>query len=313
MRRLLAVLTWSVVYFYASSLKIHNVWRVSVFKFEQWKKLFVGWRSGEWVIDTPVEYMLCIVLLLWIPIWLIGLFFILRLTKKSDSQQVVRQAAASHPFIPAYTPANMPSQGKSMAIEPPAQTSTSQNTNTTTNQDAQTDWVPKDDNEANALDVITQIAEENGLTPFPHVLLENELIPITISSDVDAFLIKVLAVQGTWSVSMTEPLEQSIWSCNGQSKNVLKEIVLGKGILSKMEPESKVIPVVVLAQGNIENQDTILNWLLQRGVEVVTLPENSQNGIPQLNDILVKYFGTFEDREEQNEVEQSSAIQEASV
>ena len=86
----------------------------------------------------------------------------------------------------------------------------------------------------------------------------------------------------------------------------------GKGILSKMEPESKVIPVVVLAHWDLENQEVVLPWLLQKGVEVVTLPDNSHPGIPQLADILVKYFGQSKEKEESNEMESSATVQETS-
>ena len=299
MRRLLGVLTWSVVYFYASSVKIHNTWKMSVFDLSHWKDFINAWRSGKMVVDTPNEYALCAVLLLWIPVWLIGILVVLRLLRpKIPVANTVQKAMASHPFIPEYVPSNMPSQGKSVVIEPPP-TESPESVSTVSNaeQSEPTEWVPKDTGEAHALEVITQIAEDNGLTPFPHVLLENELIPITISSDIDAFLIKVLAVQGQWQVGMTEPLEQSVWSCNGQTKPVLKEIVLGKSVLAKMEPESTVTPVVVLAKGSLENQNDVLPWLNQHGVEVVALPENQQQGIPQLSEVLLKYFGQTEEQE----------------
>lgn len=271
--------------------------------------LFKDWHSGKWQVDTVNEYILCAVLLLWIPVWLFGICLIYRLwPSRKSASQVIQNATASHPFIPAYTPASMPSQGKSAVLETPS--APSQNNETEGQSAAETDWVPKDAAEAHAIDVISKIAEENGLTPFPHVLLENELIPVTISSDSDACLIKVLAAQGTWQVQMTEPLDQSVWSCNGEAKNVLKEITLGKGILAKMEPNSNVIPVVVLAQGNLENQEATLTWLNQHGVEVVTIPENPQQGLPQLSDILIKYFGELNKiQEENNELDQTGSIQ----
>lgn len=314
MLRLFSVLIWTVVYFYAASVKIHSTWRMSIFKIRDWSRLINDWRSGKWIVDTTNEYIFCSVLGALIPLWLIGILIIWRLLRpKIPTAHVIQKATASHPFIPTYTPASMPSQGKSAVLETPPPSTNNEASDDTEQEETQTDWVPKDAGEAHALEVITQIAEENGLTPFPHVLLENELIPITISSDVDALLIKVLAEQGTWQVSMTEPLEQSNWLCNGQAKNVLKEIILGKGVLSKMEPESKVIPVVVLAQGGLENQDVVLSWLSQRGVEVVSLPENPQQGISQLSDILVKYFGSLEEEEEENDAEQSAVAQETPV
>ena len=309
MLRWILALIWSVVYFYFSRGKIYNAWRVDVFKLRQWKELFNGWVTDRWVVDTPSEYALCIVLFLWIPLWVLGLFFIWRLTRKSDTQHVVRQTGASHPFIPAYTPASMPSQGKSAVVEPVPSAIPVEKAaiDETTN-----DWVPKDEGEAQALDEIAKIAEEKGLASFPHVLLEDELIPITVSSDSDALLIKALAVDGVWQAAMTEPLEQAVWSCNGQGKNVLKEIILGKNILAKMEPESRIIPVLVLAQGDLENKDVVLKWLAERGVEVVTLPSNVRDAIPQLSDILGKYFNDVKP-EENNEEELSNNIQKASV
>lgn len=302
MLRLVFVLLWSVSYFYLSKVGIARIWeRVNIFSFRQWKGLISTWRSGEWVVDTPSEYALCTVMVLWIPVWLLGVYLICHFLRPKITPKVIQQATAAHPFIPAYTPVAMPSQGKSAVLsEPPSAVESDQ----PAQNNEQTEWVPKDNSEAEALDLITKIAEENNLTPFPHVLLENELIPITISSDVDACLIKVLATEGMWQVAMTEPLEQSVWSNNTQTKTVLKEIVLGKGILSKMEPESNVIPVVVLAKGGIANKEMVIPWLSQRGIEVVTLPGNPQEGLLELQDVLNKYFVQSENQEEVNEMDQ---------
>lgn len=311
MLRLLAVLVWSTAYFSVSYTVIRRTWGMSIFKIKQWVKLFKEWRSGQWIVDTTNEYTLCSVLLLLIPVWIITTLIIYRLirSKQPSVANIVQTTAASQPFIPAYTPASMPSQGKSAVLETPPASAEPPLETPSAGLPEKTDWVPKDDTEAQALDTITELAEENGLTPFPHVLLENELIPITISSDVDAFLIKVLATDGLWQVGLTEPLEQSVWSCNDQAKTVLKEIILGKGVLSKMEPESQVVPVVVLARGSLEKTEEVLSWLNQKGVEVVTLPENQQPGIPQLSDVLVKYFGQFEKQEELNDKEETDIIQ----
>lgn len=313
MRRLVAILIWTVAYFGIAYVKIRGTWGMSIFKIKQWIRLLKEWRSGQWIVDTSNEYTLCIILLLLIPIWLIGMLVVCRIMRpKIPTAPIIQKATESHPFIPAYTPASMPSQGKSAVLSTP-DSGVAESTDKPIDE-KQMEWVPKDTAEAQALDVITQIAEDAGLTPFPHVLLENELVPITISSDVDAFLIKVLVGEGMWQVGMTEPLEQSLWSLNGRSKNVLKEIILGKGILSRMEPESKVTPVVVLAQGTLENLDTVLPWLNQRGVEVVTLPENPQQGLPQLSEILEKYFPPVPEQEQKDETEQQiNDIQKASV
>ena len=316
MLKLFSVLIWSLVYFYSSKQFIYEKWGASVFKLGQWKSFIADWHSGEWVIDTPNEYKLVACLILWIPLWLIGIYVIMRLFR-SKKQAIVRQATASHPFIPAYTPMQMPSQGKStqLDVSPTFQNTQQQaiqNSNmqsTTQNQkNVQMDYVPNNQGEAQALEKITELAQEFGLTAFPHVLLENQLVPITISSDSDAFLIKVLAEPGLWQVPMTEPVENGIWINNGQNKVVLKEIVAGKKALINMEPDSVVTPVVVLAQGGLANADTVLPWLNQHGIEVVTLSENQQQGIAKLNDIIVKYFPEEKNMEEENEISQTSVV-----
>ena len=317
MLKLFAVLLWSTLYFYGSGKFIYQKWSVPVFKFAQWKKLLADWWTDKWIVDTPNEYTLVTVLILWIPVWLIGIYFIMRLFH-SEKQTIIRQATASHPFIPAYTPTQMPSQGKSVQLEqtPVVQTqemSPSFNGNemqssTSVQNETKMDYVPKHKGEADALEKISELAQDFDLTAFPHVLLENQLIPITISNDSDALLIKVLADPGIWQASTTEPLENSVWINGNINKTVLKEIVLGKNILMKMEPESTVIPVVVLAQGTLANANIIIPWLNQYGIEVVTLSDNKQLDILTLNDIIIKHFPQEENQEEEDENDQTSVV-----
>lgn len=317
MLKLFATLSWTVMYFYASSTFIDKKWSVSIFKLGQWKMMFTKWRDGEWLIDTPNEYALMTVLALLVPLWLIGIFFVCRLTR-DKKQSIVRQATASHPFIPAYTPMHMPSQGKSAQLDttpvsfaatpPPVADSQPMQEQRPNESEVKIAHVPKHQGEAQALEKISDLAQEFGLTAFPHVLLENQLIPITVSNDSDALLIKVLADPAMWQVPMTEPLENGAWMNNGVSKSVLKEIVLGKNILLKMEPDSVVVPVVVLAQGTLSNSDAVLPWLNQHGVEVVTLADNPQSGIATLDDIIIKYFPEEENQEEENEAHQEPTV-----
>ena len=319
MLKLFAVLVWSTLYFYGSSKFIYQKWSVPVFKFGQWKKLLSDWWTDKWVVDTPSEYTLVTVLILWIPLWLIGIYFVTKLFR-NKKQTIIRQATASHPFIPAYTPSQMPSQGKSAQLEatptPVVQTQemTSQfNANEmqvtpSAKTETKMDYVPKHQGEADALEKIETLAQEFGLTAFPHVLLENQLIPITISNDSDAFLIKVLADPGIWQVQTTEPLESTIWTNGTINKTALKEIVLGKNILMKMEPDSVVVPVLVLAQGTLANANTIVPWFNQHGIEVVTLSDNKQLDILTLDDIIIKYFPQEENQEEENENDETSAV-----
>ena len=187
MLKLFAVLVWSALYFYGSSKFIYQKWSVPVFKFGQWRRLLSDWWTDKWIVDTPNEYTLVTVLILWIPLWLIGIYFVTKLFR-NKKQTIIRQATASHPFIPAYTPSQMPSQGKSAQLEPTpmpvvqTQEITSQfNANEmqvtpSAKTETKMDYVPKHQGEADALEKIETLAQEFGLTAFPHVLLENQLI-----------------------------------------------------------------------------------------------------------------------------------------
>ena len=130
MRRLIVIFVWTVVYFSVAYIKIRSTWGMSIFKLKQWMKLFREWRSGQWVVDTTNEYTLCAILLLLIPIWLIvSLVIWCLLRPKFSAPHVAQTTSASQPFIPAYTPVSMPSQGKSAVLETPPPT-TSGDTNT---------------------------------------------------------------------------------------------------------------------------------------------------------------------------------------
>jgi hypothetical protein len=76
----------------------------------------------------------------------------------------------------------------------------------------------------------------------------------------------------------------------------------------KMEPDSVVVPVLVLAQGTLANANTIVPWFNQHGIEVVTLSDNKQLDILTLDDIIIKYFPQEENQEQENENDETSAV-----
>ncbi len=234
-----------------------------------------------------------------IPIWLLGVWYIFRLNKKRHAKKIVQQAVADHPFVPAkgFVPHAMPSQGKSSTFMPLTAT-TPVNTGTPSAPSVDTVPVPtsaaqnnpSSNLEVSAVEEISKLAEEKGLTPFPHVLLQNIMIPLTVSSDVQALLFKFLSVPGSWVVESREQLSDILWKNKEQSLPVLKELFQSREILSTMEPEAQVQMVLVMLDGTIENLADIQENLEKEGCYIVCLKHNENNNLISVSELLDKLF-----------------------
>lgn len=250
---------------------------------------------------------------LWLlPVWAMGEVSMFHWFKRRKSEKIVQQAVSDHPFVPVkgFVPQAMPSQGKSMMYIPTPAVSAPMTQNPSFNEDLQIQSskeaiVAEEQSSATlelekqAVETITKLAEAKGLTAFPHVLLENVMIPLTVSADIKALLITFLSYSGSWKVEMKGPVSETVWTNAIASTPLLKKVLAAKENLLKMESEAEVIPVIVLLDGQIEQEQQVKEFMDKNNMRLVRLNVQENSSLPDVSQLLDK---EFEDVQMQNEV-----------
>ena len=240
-------------------------------------------------------------ILMTLPIWLIGVFMFGRLFKRKHSEKLVQQAVTDHPFVPVkgFVPHAMPSQGKSSIFTP---TPTPVASPAVSTPDSVQSAVPQASVpssepvitpnmlEKQAVDTITKMAEEKNLTPFPHVLLQNIMIPLTVSADIKAILMNFLSLPGTWQVEEKENLAESIWTNGATSVPMLKKVIEGRRILSEMEPDAEVVSALVLVDGEINQEEHIKEYLEKENIKLVRLNSKENSTLKTISQLFDEEF-----------------------
>lgn len=245
------------------------------------------------------------------PVWLLGVIFFGILFKKKKSKKIIQQAVADHPFVPVkgFVPHAMPSQGKSMSFSPQITNAPAQNTASvppapTVSTPFTAPNTAQNNLESQAVQEITRLAEAKGLTAFPHVLLENVMLPLTVSSDVKALLFKFVSSSGVWHVDEKEDLAESLWTNQGRSLLLTKELLQAKKTLLQMEPSAEAIPVVMLLDGSLENEVQVQDYLRKFDAEIVCLNRKENSQLMTISELLDKVFTepvSSQEGEEHNE------------
>jgi len=148
------------------------------------------------------------------------------------------------------------------------------------------------------------------LMTFKHVNLEGHNIDLVFSSDSCALLCVILSDEHTWTIDTSVSIEESLWTDEtGQTKNPCLLLLQQAAALEKMEPNSTLIPTIILMRGTIQNAAEAIPYLQEHHITVATYQPNVLQNVEAINDLLVTYFSPFPPRYE--DIVSSEAEEEA--
>ena len=156
------------------------------------------------------------------------------------------------------------------------------------------------------------------LSCFTHINYQNIKIDLTYTSDTCTIVVYVLSQDGLWQV---DPATGNF--INGAKVLPAPVAVLKQqlSILHQVEEGAKIIPVLLLMRGTIQDEEKVLAYLKQNGIEIAKFDSDTAVQAPTLMEILEQNFtsimtslnadDSWEELNEQEEQEMLRKKQEA--
>ncbi len=144
------------------------------------------------------------------------------------------------------------------------------------------------------LEALSNLEPDLDMMAFKHVSLEGKNIDLVYSSDTRAILCTILSEPHTWTVDTRAPIEESVWTDEtGHTIQPCLILLKQAAALEKMEPDSTLIPTIVLMRGTIQNSVEALPYLQQHHITIATDQPATMPDVQTIRDLLISNFSLF--------------------
>ena len=318
-RLILTGIIWALVYLELSCHLFYALWDFNTESLKDWKERISAFLESRWIIETGHDWGLLIGMILFIPVFLLGWFFVYRfhwsrLFKKRRSAvqapkssfqiasvkrvfepaklRVQSSAVLSVPVGNVQQQTQIPNEPVNVAGAPVPPTVPPSTTS------AQQAPVPGGGAPQPAFedeeDVRRMLAMTAGIKAdfFPHVNLDGHYASFALSTEKQAVVVRIInRPDSVWAVDTEVPPVESDWfDQTSLLPAPAKDIVSIAQNLRDNEPDSTAVPVVLLMSGRLLNIDETLTYFENNNIMLLRLPEAEADEIPLFEDFVREYF-----------------------
>ncbi len=294
---------WSVAYFTFILYYVSNNLGFNLLSPKDWEATYIAFTAGQFAIGPGKSVLLVLTLILLVPIWLIGWKafysinwkvprFLLRHKETRFKRELIIAPNKGKLQAPvklrlqsanSYSSLKKEDFGQLPELPIPSQDSrhiVSVVEKTTTSTDVQ--------------DIIAY-ASQYGVDTFKDVVLDGIKIPLAVSTDDKAVLITLLDTpEATWIVDITD--EESEWySETSHIPSPTAFIKKAADALQALEPDSLVIPAVVITDGKIYDATDIANHYEAMGIQILRFKNGAPASLKTLESFIDAHFAAQSD------------------
>lgn len=284
---------WSLLYFKIIMPILGIIFSFDFLSASAWTSKWRDFAEYRWQIKTSGDFVLLLIMLLWIPIWALiwwalnkinWLKFKPQKKPKAVVHDLLKEKAQNKQVYAAPRP--MPSTiqvHKYVAPKLPGQ------------EDAK-EVKSGEKSHTNVLQMIKAmavIARKYKVEIFQHILLEGNRVPMAISTDARAVLIEIVNKKGVnWSVEFSDDVTKSGWySEGGVMENLAQELLGATASLAKSEPNSEILSAIVLTDGRIVNAKQTEEYFKKHGIFLLCFNNGEpKNELLDIASFLSAYF-----------------------
>ncbi len=266
-----AILTgvlWSALYF---GLIVPVIGWLLDFNFlsgTEWQNKYQAFVNYKWQVNTLFDTLLFFAMLLWIPFWLLGWWYVYKINWKKFKPAPRKKTIARKTFELRenrqiyHMPRKMPSTvqpTRYVAPKLPNQT------------EEVVSGAKSHTNLVQMIRSIATLAKKYQVEIFQHILLEGHRVPMAISTDARAVLIEIVNKKNVnWSVEFTDDVTQGSWySEGGVMDKLAQDLMLASASLAKSEPNSEILSAIVVTDGRILNAKQAVEYFKSKGIFLI--------------------------------------------
>ena len=256
----------------------------------EWQNKYQAFVNYKWQVNTLFDTLLFFTMLLWIPFWLLGWWYVYRINWKKFKPAPRKKTVARKTFELRenrqiyHMPRKMPSTVQTtryVAPKLPNQT------------EEVVSGAKSHTNLVQMIRSIATLAKKYQVEIFQHILLEGHRVPMAISTDARAVLIEIVNKKNVnWSVEFTDDVLQGSWySEGGVMDKLAQDLMLASASLAKSEPNSEILSAIVVTDGRILNAKQAVEYFKSKGIFLIGFNNaEPKSDLPDLASFLSAYF-----------------------
>ena len=264
--------------------------------FSDWQMLYNDFQHNNWAVDSAENLIIFLVFIFFFPLWIALWFLVRRIPFKKAFLKPV-YFYKSHFQSQKISAPKMPVVAKGMVNRPIAMRKTlgirSIDLTETTTEQKSVDTTPSRPTTSRSNPVsykkeLFELGQKYGYELFERVKLDDFIVPYVLATDTLALVLTVLDDDKEWIADETssDGDDPTWFSAEGLIPSPYSQMVGASEFLKEKEPDSVIIPVVVLAKGSILNVSNVKEQWDEKGGFVVVWKDGKGEGLDSLENLM---------------------------
>ena len=295
-----STLWWTAIYFTLILYYVHKTTGINLLNVSEWKYKYNGFVAGQWSISGSQTLWVLSAVILFIPVWIFGSIVLYKINWSLPKFTKIREKNFKNKLV--LKKQNTNGTRLKMPIKLKVQSS-GLATFTAQNQPMQTidRPVPSSDSvlstvEKDMADVekiaeeILQIAERYQVEGFLNLNLDGIQVPLALSTeDETALLITFINEPDSFlTADISDDIGADWFSTLGPIPSPVKSILQASKKLKNIESEGNIIPIIVLAGGELSDCQTVTKILNQNGIILTRFAQGKPENLETIEELLDK-------------------------
>ena len=296
-KALVSTLWWTVIYFTLIVYYVYHTTGINLLKTSDWQYKYDGFMAGQWSMSTSESLLFLCAIILFIPIWIVGSMILYKIhwslpkltkirEKNFKNTLVLKQQEA--PCSKFKMPIKLKIQSNTFtSLETPAATNTPINYSS----DALLNTIEKDSKSVeNIAAQILQLSQQYQVEGFLNLSFDGVQIPLALStSDDTALLITIVNEPDSFlTADINDDLYADWFSTLGPIPSPVKLVHEASEKLHTLENEAGIVPIIVLAGGELNDCQSITQTLNQHGIILTRFAQGKPEALETIEDFFDK-------------------------
>lgn len=300
-KAVISTLWWTVIYFTLILYYVHKMTGINLLNVSEWKYKYDGFIAGQWSMSTTNTLWFLTAVILFVPVWIFGSMMLYKINWSLPKFTKMREKNFKNKLVLKQQDTN--GSRLKMPIKLKAQSSglatfTAQNQPTqplpntpSASSDSVLSTVEKDTSDIeNIAGQILQIANRYQVEGFLNLNLDGIQVPLALSTeDETALLITIINEPDSFlTADISEDIGADWFSTLGPIPSPAKSILQASEKLKNIESEADIIPIIVLAGGELSDCRTVTEILNQNGVILTRFAQGKPENLETIEGFLDK-------------------------